>query len=415
MNYFKKNIEQFKKDLSKLISFKTVLNEVYPNEEMKKALSYMGELAKRDGLEYHIDSEGYYGWIQIGKGNELIGILTHIDVVPEGDENEWSTPPFNLTEIDNKLYGRGTQDDKGPLMLMYYLLLEFKDKPLNKRIRLIFPTDEESKWRGVAKYKENEELPSYGFTPDSQFPVTFLEREIVQIELIGEGTNDFTLTAGTAANVVPAKAIYKTSDKEIIIDGLSSHAMDPSSGENAITKMIGNLPNLKFPIINFIRDKINNELNGKTLFGKLIKDDYAEITVNLAIAEINSEKSRLVLDSRIPITSDANEILSIYKEHGKEYGFDAKIIKSSPRVYVPEDNWLVKDLIDSYTNAIGEYLNPTAAGGGTYAKSMDNILAYGPLMPWSEHTMHQYNEYIDLNDYEKAYNVYVFLLNKWVM
>ncbi len=414
MNFFTKNIEQYKKDLKKLISFPTVLRDEYPNQHMKDALNFMGELAERDGLEYYIEPNGYYGWVQIGSGEELIGILTHIDVVPEGEHEKWDTEPFTMTEIEGRLYGRGTQDDKGPLMLMYFLLLEYKDKIQGKRLRLIFPTDEESNWRGVNKYNELEEKPSYGFTPDSMFPVTFLEREIGQFELIGKGSDSFSIQSGTAANVVPANAVYKEGDKVLEVEGISTHAMNPSAGENAITKLVSELNEVDHPMINFIREQINGELNGEKLFGKLIKDQYSEITVNLAIAEIDENKSRLVLDSRIPLTSNIDELLSIYNKHGEKYGFEAKIYKASKSVYVPEDNWLVKDLHSAYVEVTGDNSNPTVAGGGTYAKAMENVLAFGPLLPHSEHTMHQYNEYIDLKDYAIAYDVYNKLFDKWL-
>ncbi len=414
MNYFTKNIEQYKKDLGKLISFKTVLKDEYPNQAMKDALSFMAELAQRDGLAYKIDPEGYYGWIEIGSGEEMIGLLTHIDVVPEGIESEWNTPPFTMTEIDGKLYGRGTQDDKGPLMLMYYLLLEYKDVIQGKRMRLIFPTDEESQWRGIAKYKEQEELPAYGFTPDSEFPVTFLEREIAQFELIGPGSKDFKIQAGTAANVVPAKAIYTSGEEEKVVDGKSSHAMNPSAGINAITKLVNELPELDHPMINFIREQVNNELNGATLFGREIKDQYSSITLNLAICEIDEERSRLVLDSRIPLTSNKEELLDLYKLQGQKYEFTPSYFKTAPSNYLPEDHWMVVDLKEAYQTVTGDETKPQVAGGGTYAKAIDNILAYGPLLPTSEFTMHQYNEYISLEDYKIAYDVYNKLFDKWL-
>ncbi len=414
MNYFRKNLQQYKEDLGKLISFRTVLEEEYPNQAMKDALAFMGELAERDGLEYKIDPEGYYGWIQIGSGEEMIGLLTHIDVVPEGIPEEWETPPFTMTEIDGKLYGRGTQDDKGPLMLMYYLLLEYKDVIKDKRMRLIFPTDEESKWRGIAKYNELEEQPSYGFTPDSAFPVTFLEREIAQFELIGPGSNEFTIKAGTAANVVPAKAIYNDANGELVVDGKSSHAMNPSDGVNAITKLVDQLPELSHPMINFIREQVNNELNGETLFGRLIEDQYSAITLNIAILDIDEERSRVVLDSRIPLTSNKEELLDLYKLQGTKYEFTPSLFKSAKSVYVPEDNWLVKDLVGAYHEVTNDDTKPQVAGGGTYAKAMENVLAYGPLLPTSEFTMHQYNEYISIDEYEIAYDVYNKLFDKWL-
>jgi len=417
MNFIKKNIKNFKEDLTKLISFETWLSSSeYPNKEMKDALSFMKEIAKRDGIKSYIDKDGYYGYLEIGSGEEMIGILTHIDVVPPGDHSKWDTPPFVLTEKDGKYFGRGTSDDKGPLMLMYYLLKELKDQKMNKRIRLIFPTDEESNWRGVRKYNELEEKPKFGITPDSSFPVTFLEREVLQVELSSKGTEGWSIKSGVAANVVPAEAIYTNKETSVIAKGKSSHAMNPHLGVNAMYELLKRkeLNDIDHPLINFIKKELNNEYHGETIFGKLIKDDYAKMTVNLGIVDINKDDSKIVVDMRIPITSSVSEVNKVFKEKSKEYGLIYKSGKQHKKVYIPEDHWIIKDLIDSYTEVIGEKLKPQASGGGTYAKAMDNVVAYGPLLPWSKHTEHQYNENIEIDDYIKSYDIYKNLFNKWI-
>ena len=415
MNFIKNNINDFKKDLSKLISFETWLSSSeYPNQKIKDALSFMEEIAKRDGIKSYIDDEGYYGYIEIGSGEELIGILTHIDVVPPGDLGKWNTPPFVLTEKNGKLFGRGTSDDKGPLMLLYYLLKELKDEKLNKRIRLIFPTNEESSWKGVSKYNELEEKPIFGITPDSSFPVTFLEREVLQVELSSKGTGSWSIKSGVAANVVPAEAMYINGDNKIISKGKSVHAMNPQLGINAVYKLLEEVKGLDHPLVNFINKELNGEYHGQTIFNKLIEDDYAKITVNLGIVDINKDNSKIIVDMRIPITSSAKEVEEVFKQKSKQYGFNYKGGKQHAKVYIPEDNWVIKDLVDSYTEVIGKKLKPQASGGGTYAKAMNNVVAYGPLMPWAKHTEHQYNEHIDIEDYIKAYDIYKNLFTKWI-
>ncbi len=415
MNFIKNNIKIFKEDLSKLISYETWLSSSeYPNKNMKDALLFMEEIAKRDGIKSYIDKDGYYGYVEIGSGEEMIGILTHIDVVPPGEIEKWKTPPFILTEKKGKYFGRGTSDDKGPLMLMYYLLKELKDEKINKRIRLIFPTDEESNWRGVSKYNKLEEKPTFGITPDSSFPVTFLEREVLQVELTCKGTDGWSLTSGVAANVVPAEATYKIKDKVIKAKGKSVHAMNPQLGTNAAYKLLEKVDPIDHPLINFINKELMNEYHGETLFGKLIKDDYAKITVNLGIVNIDKKESKIIVDMRIPITSSIKEVEEVYKEKAKEYGFSFKGGKQHKKVYIPEDHWIIKDLVDSYAEVMGKTIKPQASGGGTYAKAMDNIVAYGPLMPKAEHTEHQYNEHIDIADYIKAYDIYKNLFTKWI-
>lgn len=419
MNFLEKNKSDFIKDLKGLIKFESYLkskDDVYPNQETINALGYLRELAERDELKVVINEEGYYGYIEIGCGDELIGVLTHVDVVPPGKSELWDSNPFDLTEKDGKLYGRGTADDKGPLMLIYYLFKELKNFDLNKRIRLIFPTDEESKWRGVAKYNELEEHPAFGITPDASFPVTFIEREILHFELTSKGT-DFEVDAGVAINVVPSEATYKaTNGEEKVVKGVAAHAMHPHKGENAIHKLFKELDSLNHPLINFVNQELNMETNGVTLFDKLIKDDYAEITVNLGIAKFDKDGSKLAIDMRIPVTSNREEVEKIIQEKISKYGeIEYKVTKSDARVYVKEDSFVVQDLTKAYAAVMGEELKPQASGGGTYAKAMKNVVAFGPSFPWTEHTEHQANEHIILDEYIKAYDIYKYVFEKWAL
>ncbi len=416
MNYLERNKAEYIKNLKELIKFKTFLkdgNDVYPNKEMIKALHYLEELAKENQIKCVINKEGYYGYIEIGSGEEMVALLTHVDVVPPGEIELWNSDPFELVEKDGKLYGRGTSDDKGPLMLMFYLLKELKDFKLKRRVRLIFPTDEESKWRGVKKYNELEEKPSFGFTPDSAFPVTFIEREILHIELLGKGV-DYQIKGGVALNVVPSEATYINGETKKVVKGKSAHAMHPHKGKNAVTNLFKELKDLNNPIINFINNEFNLETNGETLFGKLIQDDYAEITVNLGIADFNDKYSKIAIDMRIPITSGKEEVEKIIKEKISKYG-DIEYVetKSDKRVYIEKDSFVVKDLTEAYEKVMGEKLEPQASGGGTYAKALDNVVAFGPSFPWSEHTQHQANENIVLDDYIKSYDIYRHVLMKW--
>lgn len=415
MNYLKENIKDYKKDLSKLISFQTWLNtDEYPNQQMKDALQFMKELADRDGMKSYIDENGYYGYIEIGSGEEMVGILTHIDVVPPGKVSEWLSDPFTLDERDGKYYGRGTSDDKGPLMLLYYLMLELKDQKLNRRVRLIFPTDEESKWRGVSKYNELEEKPTFGITPDAMFPVVFLEREILHCELYSKGTNGWTLQGGTALNVVPSEAYYTINGKTTTVKGVSAHAMQPQMGDNAVTKAIIDLVEEKdHPLIKFVNEQIKREVHGETIFNGLIEDDYAKMTLNLGIADFNKDFSKISLDHRIPITSNIDKVEAMYKEHAKKYGLEYKYTKKDKLVYIPKDNWIIQDLIQAYKQITGELLEPVATGGGTYAKAIKNVVAYGPLLPTSPMTFHQYNEHIIIDHYIQAYDIYKKVFEKW--
>lgn len=105
-------------------------------------------LGERDGFRAKtIDNVA--GHLEIGQGQEIFGILSHLDVVPAQDE-EWQTPPFELKQKEGWLYGRGVSDDKGPCLAAYYALKMVLDAgfTLNQKVRLIYGTDEENNWEG---------------------------------------------------------------------------------------------------------------------------------------------------------------------------------------------------------------------------------------------------------------------------
>ncbi|PAK68671.1 hypothetical protein B8W97_14010, partial [Staphylococcus haemolyticus] len=91
-------------------------------------------------------------------GDKIFGIIGHMDVVPAGDPNDWDSDPFTATIKDGYIYGRGTQDDKGPSMAAMFAVKALVDRgyQFNCRIRFIFGTDEETLWRGIAVYNKKE-------------------------------------------------------------------------------------------------------------------------------------------------------------------------------------------------------------------------------------------------------------------
>ena len=410
MTYLEKNIEKFKQDLSGLIKKDTVLysKDDYPTQGMEDAISYMESLANREGMKVYSDPTGYYGYIEIGEGEEMLGLIGHIDVVNPGDHNEWTNDPFNLTIIGDKWIARGTQDMKGPVMLIFYLMKQIIEEgiELNRRVRLIYPTDEESYWRGIEKYNEIEEAPTFGFTPDSRFPVTFLERESVGVKVIGPPFNEGTIQGGVSINAVP-DSISFTNNEGITInkEGKAAHAMDPTQGENAIQKLVNEL-DFEHPIINFIKDEIKYEIHGETIFNKLIEDEYAKQTFTIGMIEMNREGSMFTIDMRIPTTDNSENLESIVKKKASKYGLTTERVKHHAKLLVDRESKLVSTLQNAYNSVMNDNLEPVAIGGGTYARAMSNTVAFGTLMPGEKDTMHQVDEYMNIENVKDAYKVF---------
>ena len=205
--------------LRDLISYKTVLDKYEENGECpfgienKKALDYI--LAK--GEEFGFKSknvDNYAGHIEFGSGEEILGVLAHIDVVPV-EESEWVSDPFKLDIRENKLFGRGTTDDKGPLVASLIAMKALKDEGFvpNKKIRLIMGCDEESGSRCLERYLDKEAHPNLAFSPDADFPLIYGEKAIISFDIMANIKNDIItyMNAGERYNIVPSKASFKLS------------------------------------------------------------------------------------------------------------------------------------------------------------------------------------------------------------
>ena len=145
--------------------------------ECRRALDAALEDAANMGFSVK-NYEGYAGDVEMGEGDEAdtLGILCHLDVVPAGDG--WAVDPFAAVIEGDKMYGRGTGDDKGPAVAALYAMKAVKDAgiPLKRKVRLILGCDEESGWEDMAYYQAHAQMPAQGFSPDANFPVINTEK-----------------------------------------------------------------------------------------------------------------------------------------------------------------------------------------------------------------------------------------------
>ena len=186
--------------LCELIKFKSVSNETNNStmpfgKECKNVLEYTLNLAKSFGFKIK-NLDGYCGYIEFGEGDEIVGIIGHLDVVPANEADGWTNPPFTPTIRDNRIYGRGAIDDKGPVVASIYAMKTVLDSgvKLNKRVRLILGLNEEKSWKCINYYKKiGEEAPSIGFSPDADFPTIYAEKGILSINLCKILFNNFKI------------------------------------------------------------------------------------------------------------------------------------------------------------------------------------------------------------------------------
>lgn len=438
---FEKYREDFIKDLQGLLKIPSVLTEFNENSEypfgegIHQALQFMLDLGKRDNFTVK-NVDNYAGHIEVGEGEEILGILCHLDVVPAGDG--WKHPPFSATIEDGKIYARGALDDKGPTIAAYYGLKMLVDMNIrfNKRVRIILGTDEESGWRGLRHYLTKEPMPNIGFAPDANFPLIYGEKGILDGVFSGSCNENglYSLSFGERTNVVPDKAeaiidakyeeAYKdflnknnyqgdveniSNDKiKITAIGKSAHAMEPHVGLNA-----------GFILLTFLNEQIDNDFvkfSCKYLtFDSYMKktdlnyknDIMGDLTCNVGIGKYENGKFTLRLNFRYPIHTDIEKMTKVLKEKAREFNFDYEVNRDSKPHYVDPNSELVKILHKAYIKYTNDDKTPLLTiGGGTYARSFNNAVAFGPEFPNKEALIHQPNEYAELEDLFKACAIY---------
>lgn len=394
------------------------------DQALKETLSICSKM----GMETFYDPEGFYGFAEYGDGDETVGILCHLDVVPEGNPDKWDSQPFEAVEREGAVYGRGTQDDKGPTVAALYGLkaLIDADETFNKKVRFIFGTDEEILWRCMKMYKAHETLPDMGFVPDGTFPLTYAEKALLQVKLTGPGAAKMEIHCGDSPNVVPDRAEYVCDNVDelstifdymsipysveggtVIVHGKSVHASQAQDGVNAIALLAKGLVGFQpHPAVSFIGEKIGQETNGRTLFGEVNDDISGELTLNVGTLEINEHYSEITLDLRIPVTQDKELIESRLIEACALYGLDYNEYDYLTSLHVPLESELVQTLLSIYRDKTGDDCEPTTTGGATYARSMPNMVAFGAHFPGSSSLAHQENEHIELDDFYKAMSIY---------
>ncbi|KAB3525836.1 Sapep family Mn(2+)-dependent dipeptidase [Alkaliphilus serpentinus] len=409
MDELKKIIDGLKEDLIKstqeLIQIDSVedapLLDMPFGEGVDKALRYVIDKAEALGFK-GVYKDGYYGYIEMGEGKELVGILGHLDVVPAEKPKEWKYPPFGGEIHDNKIYGRGAIDDKGPVMSALYAMKAVKDlgTPLNKRIRLILGTNEETRWECINRYKQQEELPSFGFTPDAEYPLINAEKGLLQLKLSITKGASFSLQGGNALNSVPDYCIYKDSSgatKEF--HGKAVHSAKCYEGDNAILKAVTRMYEEKVNcgMIEYLNKEIGNDPYVEKIFKGFEDKASGKLTFNVAKVDINEKQQDLYIDIRFPVSKNKEEILKLLTESCKPYNIQVSEEDSLPTLYVDENHFIVKTLQDVFQKETGLDAKPLFTGGATYARAFDNFVAYGPVLPGQIKTAHQMDEYIEVD------------------
>ncbi|MCM3665993.1 dipeptidase PepV [Mesobacillus subterraneus] len=444
------------KDAQELLKIKSVLDEENTTPEaplgegVKEALDFLLQLGEKDGFTAK-NVGNLAGHLEFGQGEEIVGILCHVDVVPEGDG--WISDPFGAEIRDGKIFARGAIDDKGPTMAAYYAMKIVKELglPLNKRVRMIIGTDEESNWRCVDHYFEHEEMPAMGFAPDADFPIIYAEKGIADYDLVIKpaGTEKesydaevIEFSSGRRYNMVPdfakaalavhqgqtdivqrfedfkrqneleGKAVVESGKLILELEGVSAHGMEPDNGKNAGLYMATFLSQLNLDgdsdkFFQFVAKYLCKDSRGRELGIAYTDDITGDLTVNVGKLSYTREGGgRAGLNMRYPVTTKLEKTKGILNQLLETEEFVIENFSNSNPHHVDEKDFLVQTLKKVYEEQTGEKAELISIGGGTYARSLKSGVAFGPLFPGRPDIAHQKDEYMIIEDLLKATAIY---------
>ena len=441
--FYDKLTSKYQKELMKSLEEFIAINSTYNEETANKnnpfgtgvsdALNYFANLAKKDGFEV-TNYDNKVVEVLYGRGDKNLTIMAHADVVPAG--SGWSEPPFKLVEKKGVLYARGVADDKGPLLATYYALKALRDEGLlgGYEIRFLVGGNEERGSLCMEHYFHTlkKKQPTLGFSPDSDFPLIFAEKGIINFQINTKVNIPglISLEGGVASNAVIDKCdlkfelnldflnyIMKNYHREeaeihtkddittVSFIGKAAHGAQPQLGVNAGLMALKCLAGYtKDPKLNQIA-KMYEPLDGSgyKCAGKSL--DMGENSSNVGLISIKDGELSLTVNFRYVNTCDPDQLVENIKEANK--GSNVKILSKAPLLYYPKDNELIKTLMKAYQEETLDYKSePLAIGGGTYAKEANNVVAFGMQFPGWESNMHSPGESVKKEDLFKGMSVY---------
>lgn len=437
IDYIDSHLDEMLNDLKELVKYNSEnSDDELPfgkenREVLDKALSLMKNKGfKTTNLDY------YCGYGEVGEGDKLIGIVTHLDIVPAGDG--WLTNPFELVRKEDTLYGRGVSDDKGATIASMWAIKYLLDTgyKFKKRVRLITGCNEETGSACIKHYVEKCGDVDMGFTPDGDFPGIYAEKGMIGGHLVGHNTKIIDIKGGDASNIVCKKVwaklplnsfnedklkaffgkysikyeIKKDDAIELEVFGKAAHASTPYLGVNAINFLFVGLYESDFndSFVNFFVKNFGLTLHGELMGYEELRDEETDTTINMGIAKKEGNDIKVSLDMRFPVKSSVLKCMAPLiniKETDNEFVCDGRGVEP---LYFDINSDFIKALDKAYRDITGDSeTKMLAIGGGTYAKSMKNIIAFGCEFVNEDNHIHDVNEKLDIASFKEQIMCYI--------
>lgn len=297
------------------------------------------------------DKIGYAQYGEDRSDGAYYGIFGHVDVMPLGEG--WNSPPLSLTLREGKLFGRGTLDNKGPILSNLYALYVLKENGVtfDRPVRIVFGTNEETGFGCVKHYLTKEIPPTFGWTPDCKWPVVYGERGRLKVRV--------SLPESMVAD------LYDFANRKLLHTNHRGEELGIAYHDEDFGMM---------------------QLRGET-FGIEENQHYVEWTMCY------------------PASCTKSDLLNQITMHMPEKATLEVVSHWAPVLYDKSSKY-VQALQQVYTDVTKSDSIPVTTTGGTYAKIIPNIIAYGPSFPGQRDIAHLPNEWIGVKDLETDTIIY---------
>ncbi len=315
---------------------------------------------------------------EIGSGSPVIGISGHMDVVSAGDESEWKSDPFVMTERNGNLYGRGTNDMKAGLVNLALTMIELKanNELKNGTVRFMATTGEEVGGAGSKKLYEE------GYMDDVDY-LWVAEPSPETIIYSHKGSLNFRITSL----------------------GEAAHSSMPHHGYNAINPIMKYLLELD--------EKLNNDPRSNEVLGKLVMST----TILNAGNQVNSipEKAVAEINVRTIAEFDNDEVIALFKETAEKYNqegskIEVKVTMSLPSVFTTGKSDMVeltKELGKKHLNLdIKVEGSPGVTDASNLLRGKDASFPFMMYGPGETKMAHKTDEYVRKDYYLAFFDIY---------
>jgi predicted dipeptidase len=462
-----------------MVAIPTVRNVQVPPHESPQIIDFgklVEKMAKDFGLAYRNVDNRIFEVSLKGKGSEEFGILTHADVVP-AVLSEWvlddgtKLDPFTMTRVGDFLYGRGTIDDKGSIAAVLYAMKAVKDSglPIDRSIRLMIETTEETGGDAMVYYRSKTQLPAYNIVLDSKYPAVVAEKGSGALKVLfpaettdGASTAITAMSGAASANAISqtATATLKGGDLaavaakleaaksaflqtyepqggkfaidiargtdsiDIKVTGTSAHGSRPEEGVNPLPRLALFLQESGAPLAanHYLKAvKYIDALYGTGYLGEKMglayKDDFmGPLTFSPNLVRMGADgKLEMTTNVRMPRGRTPDELKSQVTAKVNAWAA-ANQVKLD--VNYDQGNWMARDpkgawlstLLDIYGSTTGLEARPVPTAGSTTAKLMPNAINFGPAMPGKKYTAHNAKEYKEVPDLDADMQMFTEML-----